>query len=45
MIDSEQVCEGKVKSTGTQEDETDPEIFNWQAVILKQKIMYLLYNG
>jgi len=43
MIDSEQVCKGKVKSTEKLEDEKDPESFNWQAII--KKIMYLLYNG
>lgn len=43
MIDSEQVCKGKVKSTEKLEGEKDPEFFNWQAVIIK--ITYLLYNG
>lgn len=33
MSDSEQVREGKVKSTEKLEDEKDPEIFNWQAVM------------
>ena len=33
MIDSEQVCKGKVKSTVKKEDEKDPEILNWQAII------------
>jgi len=28
MIDSEQVCKGKVKSTERLEDERDPEILN-----------------
>lgn len=35
MIDSEQVCKGKVKSTEKLEGEKDSEIFNWQAVIKK----------
>ena len=33
MIDSEQVCKGKVKSTERLEDERDPEFSNWQAIM------------
>ena len=33
MIDSEQVCKGKVKSTDIKSIEKDPEISNWKAVI------------
>ena len=33
MINSEQVCKGKVKSTEMPEGEREPEFFNWQAVM------------
>ena len=33
MIDSEQVCKGKVKSIEKLEDEKDPEFLNWQEFI------------
>ena len=35
MIDSEQVCKGKVKSTVKKEDEKVSEFFNWQAIMKK----------
>jgi len=33
MIDSEQVCKGKVKRIEMTETEKDPEFFNWQEFV------------